>query len=461
MLEILLVDDEPSILLPFDEALRGEGYKVVTASDGLSAVAAATSRAFDVVISDIRLPQVDGLTLFRKVRKESPSTRFILMTAFSQVPDAVSALKEGAVDYLVKPFDLDELLKLLSVIAREHELRQAFEEASRKEASETGGGVFLGESPAILRMLGLLDKFAASNAAVLISGESGVGKELIAGRLHARGPRNAEPFVAVNCAGFPETLLEAELFGHERGAFTGAVKAREGRFKAAHKGTLFLDEIAEMPMPAQAKLLRVLQNGTFEPLGTNQMVSVDVRIVSATHRNLKDRVAEGLFREDLYYRLKVLELPVPPLREHRGDLPLLVDHFLRRFATHGAVPRITSRTLAALATYPFPGNIRELEHAIQHAVIVASGEEVDLKHLPREIAGTAGETPANGPGFRPLPEAVREFEREYLRRAVEMAKGKRTQAAQMLGISRKNLWEKLRGYGLNDPDAPPRESDPP
>ncbi len=463
MLEILLVDDEPSILRALDDALCAEGYHVVTAFDGLSAQTALASRVFDVIVCDVRLPKVDGIALFRKARREFPGTECILMTAYATVSDAVAALKEGAVDYLAKPFDSEELLALLSRIDRERELAREFGRSRTEVLPDDAKGELVGRSPPIARLLERIAKFAANDAPVLITGESGTGKELVARALHAQSARHAKPFVAVNCAAFPETLLEAELFGHERGAFTGAVKKREGRFKAAQGGTLLLDEVADIPLLAQSKLLRVLEENTYEPLGTNQTATADVRILSATHRNLKEMVAKHLFREDLYYRLKILEIQVPALRERGGDLLLLLEHLLRKFTQPSSPPWVTARALAALAQYPFPGNVRELSHAIQHAVIVSEGRQVDLEHLPSEIAGT--EAAKHGPGstqLRSLSEAVREFEREYVRRAVQQTKGRRTEAADLLGISRKNLWERLRGYGISDSDLEsPKESDGP
>jgi transcriptional regulator with PAS, ATPase and Fis domain len=266
-----------------------------------------------------------------------------------------------------------------------------------------------------------------------------------------RAPPPGKAFVAVNCAAFPDTLLEAELFGHERGAFTGAIKRRDGRFRAAHGGTLLLDEVAEMSPPAQAKLLRVLQEGTVEPLGTNESVRVDVRVISATHRNLKERITAGLFREDLYYRLNVLNIDIPPLRERKGDLPLLVQYFLRKFTRPGrSTPRLSTAAWTALSEFPFPGNVRQLGHAIEHAVVLAGDSTIDVQHLPRDVAqaGEAARSPTPVP--RPLGTAIKEFEREYLQRALAQADGKRTLAAEILGISRKNLWEKLRTHGFGD-----------
>ncbi len=454
MLDILLVDDEPSILAPYAEALRGEGYRVITAEDGVSALALIASRSFDVIISDVRLPKASGLEIFKRARSQSPDTKLILMTAYARVEDAVSVMKDGAVDYLTKPFAFEDLVGRLEQIARERKASREFADA--RAASEVGGSL-VGRSPPMARLLELISKFAQKDDTVLIVGESGTGKELVAHELHALSKRKAGPFVAINCAAFPETLLEAELFGHERGAFTGAVKRREGRFRAATFGTLFLDEVAEMSLSAQAKLLRVLQEGTYQPLGTNQTEKADVRIVAATHRDLKQAIAQRTFREDLYFRLKVLELPVPPLRERRGDLMPLVEYFLRRYG-QGGHAEMTGRALAALSQFPFPGNVRELEHAVRYALAIAEGDVIDLAHLPPEIAG-AGVGVRDGDAPRTLSEAMRDFEREYLKRTLARTSGKRTHAAQLLGISRKNLWEKLRAYGLsselNQPD--PRE----
>ena len=450
MMDILLVDDEPSILLPLAQMLRDEGHRVVTAQDGSSAVSALNARVFGLVICDVRMQNVDGFEVFRRARRESPETPVIMMTAWATVPDAVTALKEGVTDYLPKPFDIPSLLKKISHLDRESELKRRFSADTAKPQTHPGGSL-IGSSPALARLMDRVNKFADNTAPVLICGESGTGKELIAHLLHTQSARRDGPFVAVNCAAFPETLLEAELFGHERGAFTGAVKRRDGRFKAAQGGTLFLDEVPEMPLPSQAKLLRVLQEGTYEPLGTNQTVTADVRIVSATHRNLKELVAQRLFREDLFYRLNALELLVPPLRQRGGDVLRLVNHFLQRFAGEKGCPALSARAMAALTDYPFPGNVRELEHAMQHAAALAEGGQIELDHLPSEIAGGAGSAETDGDGrVRPLPEAVREFEREYLKRALQHTQGRRGEAAQMLGISRKNLWEKLRSYGFSD-----------
>jgi DNA-binding NtrC family response regulator len=463
MLDVLVVDDEPTILMSVSDALRADGHRVSLAHDGAVAQAMLNNQVFDLLICDIRLPRIDGMTIFRQVRARAPSTDVVFITAFGAVPDAVAALKDGATDYLTKPFRLEELRARVAQIAAGRALRDELSEARATLAGAPSHGgskaaPIVGRSPALKRALDRTETFAQSEYPVLIYGESGTGKELVAKMLHDHSARGSAALVAVNCAAFPETLIEAELFGYKRGAFTGAFQDREGRFKAAHHGTLFLDEVAEIPLPAQAKLLRVLQEGCFEPLGTNQSIRVDVRIISATHRDLRARVRQGLFREDLYYRLKVLGIEVPPLRDRRGDISLLVEYFLQNFRRYeGGTPAVSARAMAALTAYGYPGNVRELEHAIQHAGVLAQGADIDVGHLPQEIAGDAAVlTPADDSvGLQPLPEAMHLFEREYLLRGLALAGGKRTQAAALLGISRKNLWQKLRRHGLLDFDPEP------
>jgi len=472
--DILLIDDEPDVRQPLKDVLTDAGHVVVEASDGKKASALLQQTVFDVILSDVRLPSVDGLALLRTVRRNAPLTDFILMTAFADVGQAVAALKEGASDYLIKPFDLDELLHHIARIDSTRSMRRELVEARRALLLRAPSNRLVGQSAQMLKLKSRIEMIAPSEAATLIMGESGTGKELVARSLHERSLRCTKPFVAVNCAAFPETLIEAELFGFERGAFTGAVKRREGRFRAADGGTLFLDEIAELPPSAQAKLLRVLQDGTVEPLGTDVPVKVDVRVISATHRNLRAHVEQRLFREDLFYRINVLDLSLPPLREREGDLAMLIQFFLDGFprvdgAGQRVLPVLSSDAYAALSAYRFPGNVRELAHAIEHAVVLAGGAEITLDHLPAVIAvaapasirvpsvreatngatnaATNGATPA---AVGPLVAAAREFEKGHLRRAVAATGGKRVKAAEMLGISRKSLWEKLRMYDLEE-----------
>jgi len=436
MLEILLVDHNSECRLPSRDALRKAGHNVTAACNGAEAAAMISSQLFDVMICDIRLPKIDGLTLFRRVKLESPSTEVILTADHPEVSEAVAALKEGATDYLTKPFDFDELTLQVDRIEKQRSMRRDLNRARAELSStSTSSCAIVGRSPPILRLMRLIDTIAQSNAPVLITGESGTGKELVARALHERSPRRAKPFVAVNCAAYPAALLEAELFGHERGAFTGAVKRREGRFRAAEGGTLMLDEIAEIPAAAQAKLLRVLQEGTIEPLGTNESVKVNVRIISATHRNLSERITDGRFREDLFYRLDVLEIEIPPLRDRRGDLPFLLHHFLQKYSPPGSPPpTVSPRAWAILSRYPFPGNVREFSHAIEHAVVLAAGDEIRPEHLPSDLQHTGTESGdreaeessvAVAEPVRNLDTAMKAFEREYLLRALEHVGGSR------------------------------------
>jgi DNA-binding NtrC family response regulator len=451
-LRILVADDDVDVRSAVVQALEAEAHDLVAVGDGATALERLSQTSFDLLITDVRMPRVDGLTLTRRALELAPRPDVILMTSFGSVADAVGALKQGASDYLTRPFDLDELALRVRAIAERRGLQRQLAAARATLAASTETQI-VGESPGIRRLLERVETVADSDAAVLVSGETGTGKELVARRIHALSPRSAGAFVAVNCAAFPETLLEAELFGYARGAFTGATRAREGRFQAADRGTLLLDEVAEMPLPAQAKLLRVLQEGRFEPLGTNASVRVDVRIVSATHRDLRRRIAEGQFREDLFYRLNVVAVHIPPLRERPGDLPLLVNHFLRLHLPKGApLPDVSVAAWQALTAYPFLGNVRELGHAIHHAVVLSRGRSIALDHLPDDISRLTL-SPAPERSVKLLAHVVKQAEREHLLRALAVAGGKRVRAAELLGISRKNLWEKLRAHGLPDSDV--------
>jgi DNA-binding NtrC family response regulator len=455
MLSVLVVEDEQDLCSLIVEALADEGHQVTCAKDGAAAMTAASATPFDVVLADIRLPKVDGLTLFRWLRAHSPTTDAIVMTGDAAVADAVAVLKEGAFDYLMKPINLEELGVQLQRLATFRSLHQEVAAIREQLAQpESRREQLVGHSPGMLKLIKRMEAIAHSDAAVVIVGESGTGKELVARALHEEGGRRSAPFVAVNCAAFPDTLIEAELFGHERGAFTDATARREGRFKAAHGGTLFLDEVAELSQAAQAKLLRVLQEGTIEPLGSNDPVKVDVRIISATHRDLRQRIAAGLFREDLYYRINTLDLEIPPLRSRGSDLALLAQHFIRRFSNPARpTDGITWPAWNALAKHPFPGNVRELMHTIQHAVLLSAGGKIDLEHLPNAVRGeTSHVSLPRAATIAPLSDAMKQFERDLLVRTLAEFDGKKAKAAEALGISRKNLWEKLKSHGIGVSD---------
>jgi DNA-binding NtrC family response regulator len=461
-LRILVVDDEPDLHLASAEVLRDAGHEVHVAGDGEQAVAIMAALKIDVLLTDVRLPKLDGLSLFRLTRQRSPATTVILVTAYAEVHEAIAAVREGAHDYLTKPVASEAIGRSIAGIAAqvsmERELVKVRVELARRESCDQ----IVGRSTVMCRLMDRLNTLASSDAPVLLLGETGTGKELVARALHDRGARRGKPFVAVNCASFPDTLLEAELFGHEQGAFTGAVARRAGRFQAAHGGTLLLDEVGDMSTAAQVKLLRVLEEHTVEPLGTNTSIPVDVRVVSATHRDLRQMTRDGLFREDLYYRLNVLSIDVPALREREGDLPLLAQYFLNKFHRPGSTPaRISPAAWSALAAFAFPGNVRQLGHAIEHATVMAIAGEIELRHLPSEITDEAGAALGARPAPQTLHVAKQEFERHYLRHVLAHSDGKRAEASKILGISRKNLWEKLRGQKpANEPGSRLARRDP-
>ena len=442
MAEVLLLESDFAACRAVAGILIDAGWNVTRAASHGHAVELADHKPFSLVVTD-------DLELVRYTRRITPDSAAVVLAHRDEESEAVAALEAGAIGCLACPVDPPVLLGLLRTV---DESRMLDDELAYALAHAADAGPCLtGQSYAIQQLRERVRTIAGSDAPVLITGESGTGKELVARGLHDLSARRTGPFVAVNCAAFPETLLEAELFGHERGAFTGAVGRRAGRFKAAEGGTLFLDEIAEIPLTAQVKLLRVLQDHVVEPLGSDTSVHVDVRILSATHRDLKQRIASGSFRADLYYRLNVLDVSIPSLRERKEDLPLLIAALVRRFLRPGQdTLHITPRAWSALRTYPFPGNVRELEHALQHAVVLSGGKTVDLQHLPLDLIGALvlGEE-VHGDVLRPLGEFLREQERGYLERVLRHVDGHRTRAAEILGISRKNLWEKLRQHHLD------------
>ena len=444
---ILVVDDEPTQLELVGGFLRKQGFEVVAAASGRAAVARFKQEPFDLVLTDQRMPDLSGLDVLDAVRAASPETAVVIMTAYGTIETAVSAVKAGAADYLAKPLNLDELLHRIHqiqdrrrLLTENRELRAALAERHRVEG-------IIGESGAMQEMLSVVRRVAPSDATVLIRGESGTGKELIARALHYASPRAARPLVKVNCAALAESLLEAELFGHEKGAFTGAVTARKGRFELADGGSLFLDEIGDLPPHLQVKLLRVLQEREFERVGSSRPIKVDVRLLAATHRNLEALVREGRFRDDLYYRINVVTIQLPPLRERREDVPMLIDHFLRAFADKNgkSIRGLTREAREALLRYDYPGNVRELENLIERAVVLTRDDVIDLTDLPLTLEAQAAE-PESGAG---LVAAVEGLERRMIREALAKADGIQTRAAELLGIGERVLRYKLKKYGLS------------
>lgn len=447
---ILVVDDEPAQLELVGGFLKKQGFEVVAAESGEAALEKCRQDSFDLVLTDQRMPKLSGLDFLKAIRTHNPEAAVIMMTAYGSIQDAVTAIKEGAADYLTKPLNLEELLHRINK-AREHyrllsenrELREALGARHRIEG-------IIGESGQMLEVLSLVRRVAPSEATVLIRGESGTGKELIAKAIHFASPRASGPLVRVNCAALPETLLESELFGHERGAFTGAIATRKGRFEAADGGSLFLDEIGDLPMHLQAKLLRVLQEREFERVGSNRPIRVDVRVLTATHRDLESLLRTGRFREDLYYRLNVVTIVLPPLRERRQDLPLLIDHFLQRFAEKNGkkIRGFTPQAREALLRYDYPGNVRELENLVERAVVLTRDEVIGKEDLPLLVQ----EPEAADSKEKNLPASVEGIERQMIREAMVQAGGIQTRAAELLGISERALRYKLKKYGLRAED---------
>jgi two-component system response regulator AtoC len=461
--KLLLVEDERIVRITVRDALARAGYRVTDLSDGASALRAAEAERFDIVLTDVRLPGLDGIALFRRIRQINPDAAVLLFTAHAELDDAVAVMREGARDYIQKPFEMEELLLRLGRVRDELAFRRAMETGAA-ERPVPGRMPIRGISAATRRLVERIEAAAATDVNVLITGETGTGKDLCARTIHDRSRRAPRPFVAVNCAALPETLLEAELFGHEKGAFTGADRRRAGRFATANGGTLFLDEVGELPLAAQVKLLRVLETSTFEPVGTSKSVTVDVRIIAATNRDLAEAAAKGTFRQDLFYRLNVVDIETPPLRHRPGDIPVLVSEFLADIAARQGrpAPPLDPSAIAALATYRFPGNVRELIHALERAVAVARGGVIRLEHLPPAISSTAegdagaavDEGPPDEGQVEPLASAITRFERQYIRRVLDRTGGHRGRAAALLGISRKALWLRLRGEGGGEEPEP-------
>ena len=448
---ILVVDDEPAQRTVLGGFLRKRGLEVAQGASVEEGLAHVSARTIDLVLTDLRMPGGGGLALLEGVRAINPEIPVVVMTAFGTVATAVDAMKKGAADYLTKPIDLDELEVLIgrtlerrALVAENRELRRELETRYRLAGLETANAK-------MSEAINTAARAAASRATILIRGESGTGKELLARAIHHASPRSKGPLVAVNMAAVPETLVESELFGHERGAFTGADRERRGRFELADGGSLFLDEIGDLPRATQAKLLRVLQEQTFERLGGTRSLHVDARVIAATNRDLEAMVRLGEFREDLYYRLNVVTIDLPPLRSRREDIPLLVDHFLRRFAAESkaAVESVSREAMDVLLKYEYPGNVRELENIVHRAVVLARGPVVTTADLPLHVAELRSEGQQPPASF---VERVAQFERELILEALERAGGVQTRAARELGMSERHLRYKLRKYGL--PPAP-------
>ncbi|MEM7168373.1 MAG: sigma-54 dependent transcriptional regulator [Planctomycetota bacterium] len=441
---LLVVDDEATARAELSEALRDGGFEVCEAGDAEEALEHASRQSFDVVISDIRMPGMDGIQLLRRLTELSPETMAIMVTAYGDMSTAIEALRAGASDYVLKPLLFDDILSKVARLVEHRKLQLEVRNLRRTVENNGAGSSYemVGESTAMRRILSLIDKVAPTPSNVLVIGESGTGKELIARALHEASDRREAPFVPINCAAIPEALLESELFGHVKGAFTGAVANKEGLLKTADEGTIFLDEIGDMPMSVQAKLLRATESREIQPVGSTRRIPISARIVAATNRKLKERIDDDLFREDLYYRLAVVEIEIPALRERPEDIPRLVQHFVDKYNRELArsCAGVESEALRLLMGHQWKGNVRELENTIERAMILSEGDMIRVEDLPTAVRGAR---PVDPSSCGSLAQAVRCFERGLIGRTLEVCTGDKRVAAKRLGISLSSLYRKL------------------
>ncbi len=443
MPRILLAEDDEIMRISVYDRLKQFGWHVDEAENGLEAAKMLDKKDYHLVISDIRMPGLDGEKLLEQIKEHTPETDVIIMTAYGSIKDAMACLRKGASDYILKPFDLDDLIIRCNRLFETQSVKAKC--ASLEANCQVADRGLIGNSPLMQQVYSIIDQAAPTNATILITGESGTGKELAARAIHKASLRSDKPFVSINCAAIPDGLMESELFGHERGAFTGADQMRKGKFELADNGTLLLDELGDLPVPLQAKLLRVLQEGEFERLGGTKTIGVDVRLLACTSKDLQKEVDEGRFRQDLLYRLKVIPIVMPPLREHKEDIYDLCIHFLKEFSSsHNRSFSLSPEALACLESYPFPGNARELHNLMERASVLSNGPIITPDDLPTELCSKDTVPCA---GFN-LAKNMAIAEQACLKKALAHCNGNRTKTAEQLGISRKNLWEKMKSYGI-------------
>lgn len=455
-MEILVVEDEPAQREMLAQFLRKQGHRVEEASDGEGALELLRSQTWDAVILDQKMPGLSGIEVLEEAKKIQPELDLLMVTAYGTIDSAVEAMKKGAFDYITKPIDLEELLMALERISERQTLireNQILRERLKERGVDPGRLIY--KSPKMAEVVNLAGRVAGSKAAVLLLGESGTGKELLARLIHSLSPRSHKPLVTVNCAALPESLLESELFGHERGAFTGAVQRRIGRFEQADSGTLFLDEIGDLSPSVQVKLLRFLQEGEFQRVGGTATLHADVRLISATHKDLETAIKEGSFREDLFYRLNVVTLHVPPLRERREDIRPLVEHFLGRYATENGkrIEGVSREAMDLLLKYDYPGNVRELENIMERAVVITRGSWIQTEDLPFGLRSPKEDHHEPMQEAGGLRMAVESLEKRLIERAMAEAQFNQSRAARLLGLSERMLRYKLKKYGLKSPQG--------
>jgi DNA-binding NtrC family response regulator len=464
---ILVIDDEPAVRQAMEEILKNEGFDVTAATDGAQGLALLKDQVFDLVLTDLAMPGTGGMEILEFLVREHPDCPCIIITGFATIANAVAAMRQGAYDYLAKPVDPHELSLVVRRALEHRYLKRENRQLKKQLHRRYGFANMVGDSEAITRVFDLIRKVADTDSTVLILGESGTGKELIAHAIHYNSSRRDGPLIPVNCAAIPEELLESELFGHERGAFTHAIRTRIGRFELAHGGTIFLDEISEMSPSLQVKILRVLQDHAFERIGAVKTIRADIRVIAATNRDLEEMVTQGKFREDLFYRLNVIPIKVPPLRDRVGDVPLLVHHFSQEFSRSKKKPlkRLSSGAMEILRQYPWPGNVRELENLIERLAILTEGDVVEITDLPEKFQNLALAAPSAPSDFPDqgvhFTDAVQTFERHLILKALEKCNWVKSRAAQLLHLNRTTLLEKMKKQNIPAfPEAAARPGNP-
>ena len=448
---LLIAEDEPILRIAMADALRKEGWEVDVAEDGARAMILFETHFHEVILTDVMMPRMDGMEVLRRAKAMQPETTVILITAYATVDSAVEAMRQGAADFIAKPFSMMQLLLRLSNVCSFRLLKEQNIRLQEQLEKRFSFGNIIGKSKRMKEVFDLIRLVADSEASVLVQGESGTGKELVASAIHYNSSRRARPYIRVSCASLPDSLIESELFGYEKGAFTGASERRVGRFEAASGGTLFLDEIGELPLGIQVKLLRVLQERQIERLGSHRSIKVDVRIVSASLRPLEEEIAAGRFRDDLYFRVNTVTIHLPPLRERKEDIPILAQAFLDEFSRERGKPieGFADAVLEAFDAYPWPGNVRELRNVVERAVLFCKSPRVSLEELPATLRGAMPAQRRAAPQqVMSLQAAVERAEIEAIRAALASTSGRRSEAAELLGVSRKTLWEKAKNYGL-------------
>lgn len=445
---ILIADDEEEIRNSLSIVLREEGFHCATAPDGLTAIEALKEHSFDILITDLKMPGVDGIEVMERALEYSPDIPTIIITAHATVETAIQALRKGASDYILKPLDFDEVILRVQNLLKQKNLIQENRYLREQIDQEFNFNHIIGESPAMKEVYSMVKRVSDATSNVLITGPSGTGKELVARAIHATGPRSSNPFIAVNCGAIPQDLIESELFGHKKGSFTGAISDKDGVFVAANKGTVFLDEIGEIPLSQQVNLLRVIQEREVKPIGSNKMVSFDTRLLAATNKNLEEEVEQGNFREDLYYRLNVVEIPLPTLQERKEDIPLLAQHFVQKYSQELKRPvrGISSDAMGALIAFKWKGQVRELENIIERSVLLGDGDFITLDDLPPSIQNSSDKIDYDS---NSLEDAVQIFEKHHILSILNRTEGNKTEAARLLGIDPSTLYRKIERYGID------------